>query len=440
MRRRLLGRGAGLLPALLLAVLAATPAGAADFLDSYKAGLAAVAAGNWQEAADRMREAIALRPDESVRLTLRFYFKPYVPQYYLGRALFELGDCAGALAAWEESEGQGAVQRLPEYQDLQTKRWTCKQRLESAAAARAMAIGWARGKIEAAVEADKALASLAADPDLRGVWTLGDPPLARRRQAAQEQLQEARRRLTARAEGGSAEEIRAAGTLADAAREALEAVRQEAEAGAREQRQAGRELRRQIDELAAGARRELAGMESLAPYPAGLSRQRDEVEGILAEVAGLDPGAGADALGGLKGRLTTALVRLRRELTPPPQALAEAAGAFFGGDYDKAVELLDGASLPGSRATAQGHLFLAAARFALYSRGGGQPESLLAAARQDVLACHQADAALLPLPQAFSPRFRSFFAATLAAAEPADAAGAAAAESEQAAAPPPPAP
>ena len=62
---------------LLLAMLtlAASQAGAADFLASYKAGLAAIEQGDWAEAAVRMREAVADRPEEKARLTHGFYFR-----------------------------------------------------------------------------------------------------------------------------------------------------------------------------------------------------------------------------------------------------------------------------------------------------------------------------------------------------------------------------
>src|SRR5204863_6103870 len=36
----------------------------------------------------------------------------YLPYYYLGDALFNLGDCTGALNAWEESDRQGVARKV----------------------------------------------------------------------------------------------------------------------------------------------------------------------------------------------------------------------------------------------------------------------------------------------------------------------------------------
>lgn len=408
----------------LLALTAAGPAAGQDFLEHYKEGLAAVEAEQWETAARELEQAIAGRPEESTRLGLRFYFKPYLPHFYLGRARFELGDCAGALESWDESEEQGVIQRFPEYQELQAKRWTCRQRLESEEAARAAAIQWSRGRIEEAQEASRAVDGLAADPEVREVWTQGEPPLARRRQEAEERLDQARRELAAQAEAGEVTAIRRAGELAARAGEELVEIRAQVETFADELAARREETLGQLDDLVATARRELEASSALEPYPPGIARRRDDLEAILAEVGDTDPGTDPAELEGLRSRLVGSLVRLRRAVAPPPPVLQEAARAFFSADYPMVLELLREAEPDDPRAVAQGHLFQAAARFALYTLGGEDDPALLAATRRDILSCRQADPSLEPLPRAFSPRFRELFAATVpTAGKPAEVGG-----------------
>lgn len=121
--------------ALGLALAVLSPAsGYADYKDTYLEGLKAVEAQNWGAAARAMQEAVAEEPRESERI--RFYgmrFDSYVPHYYLGVARSQLGDCEGALRAFEVSTGQGVIQNLGEYGTLQQLRGGCEERLAETA-------------------------------------------------------------------------------------------------------------------------------------------------------------------------------------------------------------------------------------------------------------------------------------------------------------------
>lgn len=69
----------------------------------YVAARDAMAQRDWVAAARLLRQAIAADPVE----------RPldggegYLPQYWLGHALFELNNCLWALEAWRTSEAQG---------------------------------------------------------------------------------------------------------------------------------------------------------------------------------------------------------------------------------------------------------------------------------------------------------------------------------------------
>lgn len=97
------------------------------FLEAYKQGLKALDNRQWELAAEKMREAVAGRSEESLRLPKKGYLRKYLPHYYLGVALFELGDCAGALESWAESERQDVVtRRQGVYDDLRRDREQCQ--------------------------------------------------------------------------------------------------------------------------------------------------------------------------------------------------------------------------------------------------------------------------------------------------------------------------
>jgi hypothetical protein len=103
--------------ALLLALL--WPGGAfAQEDDAFKRGLDAREKKNWNAAAMAMREAIANDAKESPRKIGGGLFRggtEYVPHYFLGEALYNLNDCAGAVTEWALSDQQPVVGTVREF-------------------------------------------------------------------------------------------------------------------------------------------------------------------------------------------------------------------------------------------------------------------------------------------------------------------------------------
>ena len=99
-------------------VLAAAPAFAQD--DAFKAAMQARERKppDWRQVEALMRKAIAADPNDSGRIVGRNVFgmggDPYLPNFFLGEALFQLGQCAEALGAWETSERTGVVAKRAE--------------------------------------------------------------------------------------------------------------------------------------------------------------------------------------------------------------------------------------------------------------------------------------------------------------------------------------
>jgi hypothetical protein len=87
---------------------------------AFKAGLSARDSRNWQEVAAHMRRAIEANPREETRKVSRGVGRifgggtEYLPYFFLGEALYNLQDCAGAVEAWSVSDAQGAVKARPE--------------------------------------------------------------------------------------------------------------------------------------------------------------------------------------------------------------------------------------------------------------------------------------------------------------------------------------
>ncbi len=102
--------------ALLMALVWPSAALAQD--DAFKRGLDAREKKNWSEAAKEMRAAIDNDAKESPRKVGGGLFRggtEYVPHYFLGEALYNLSDCAGAVAAWAVSEQQPVVRTQREF-------------------------------------------------------------------------------------------------------------------------------------------------------------------------------------------------------------------------------------------------------------------------------------------------------------------------------------
>ena len=109
--------------ACALLVLGLPAAARADYRESYRKGIEAVDRKQWVEVAARMREALAENPKEGEQVKLYgLRFEPYLPHFYLGLALVEAGDCAGALKAFQASEEQGAIRGTPKSSELRRRR------------------------------------------------------------------------------------------------------------------------------------------------------------------------------------------------------------------------------------------------------------------------------------------------------------------------------
>jgi tetratricopeptide (TPR) repeat protein len=342
--------------AALALVLAAAPLARADYRDSYRRGIEAVEKGRWAEAATHLRAAAAEQPKEGERVKLYgMRFEEYLPHFQLGQALFQAGDCEGALRAFSVSQAQGVVQKSQAFRTLERSRGECQKRAAAQlpapptpapAVAAAQKAGLA--DLARAEESARAVAALESDPTLAPVWKR-EEALAGAQARAAALAEIARRKLQGRGTVDPAE-VMAGREAAQKAAEVYEGVR-----------------------TAAAAFRQAAAHPTVAPPSASPT---------------VAPPAVAPRV---------------------PGDLLRVAEAYFAGRYrdvltaTAAVEPDDGA------VGTQLLLFRSAARYGLYVTGGQSDDLLRRQAQIDATACHRQAPALVPDPEAFSPRFREFF-------------------------------
>ncbi len=158
---------------------------------SYDLAEKAVAVADWQNARQHLRKAIELDPIEKTK-------GPYLPHYLLGLVHVQYAnDCVLALEAWAESERQGVVRAMPQYENLRNSRKKCQDeyRLD------------AKRVSELFQKADKR-AVLLEEPDYESLWRESSE-LTQRAQGLLQEHEEVRTQL------GDAEARQAFGEIMD---------------------------------------------------------------------------------------------------------------------------------------------------------------------------------------------------------------------------------
>lgn len=181
------------LTAACFACLSTLPVYAQD--DAFKRGMDARDDEKWPEMAKFMRAAIDADSKESLRKVgsrLGFGGDEYLPFFYLGEALFNDGQCGGALNAWDQSESQKVVQRVSaRFAILRKGTATCEMRGFLPAARLASEMERAAAAIREAAAAEQAAATLrsanadAVTPDLRATLDKARTDLAGAREKAE---------------------------------------------------------------------------------------------------------------------------------------------------------------------------------------------------------------------------------------------------------------
>jgi len=112
--------------AVVLLVFAALAASAAEegWGDIYEKGQAAAEKRDWTSTRELMQRAIAAKPVEQNPAVFKKKSFVYVPHFWLGIALFQLGDFDGAAREFATSESQGVIRNTSFYAQLNS--WKAK--------------------------------------------------------------------------------------------------------------------------------------------------------------------------------------------------------------------------------------------------------------------------------------------------------------------------
>jgi len=407
--RRSSPSGALLPLAFAACLLLANRPASAQYLSAYKDGLDAIEAEDWERAAAAMSRAVGMRSEEKMKLPVRLFLRPYLPHFYLGNARFERGDCAGALAAWAESERQGVAPKLPEFETARRGRKTCEQRASERVLTEARED--ARASLRRSTAAADALLARARDPQIKTLWNDGDPSPADRHQSGLDLLAQAERLL---ADAGiDAGGVRRAEANVRRADDVLGAIAVDLDRASEARRLELETKDQSIDARVADANALLARTEYLAPYPRLVGRARADLEALVAE-AGRRAASSQAHLDGLSARLEKSIETLTLLGAEPPDVLKKAVAAYLEGRHQDVIDGLSAARLGERRARAHARLLLAASRHALYLEGGELDDEMLAAAVEDARACREEDEAIAPSERYFSPRFVAFFTDSVA--------------------------
>lgn len=394
----------------------------ADFTSDYIKARKAINSGDHAEAISLLRSAISQKPGSEAKVRLYgMRFDPYVPHYYLGKALWDSGDCAGAVASFQQAMDQGVIQGLDEYSDLQRGMAACQVQSVDLTGILADA-GSALNRLESANQDFGAMQSESIlDNEWSSRWA---PELERSGQA----LARLRQDLAAAESAGNPDAINA---VTEAAREAANRISGSrdlavARVGALREEQA-RMASQQRDQISRELAQALATARGVA-LPSGGNAEMQRLHGEVqtritsAERLGTDADAqamrsAAQDLGGLVRRYQQAEQNWRVEQqaiaarTPPP-LLKQVAEAYFSGDYATTRRIANPDELADERAKVQVHLFRAAASYKLFVLSGEEATDHLRQAENDIRAIKSLNSQFSPYISAFSPRFLEFFRRT----------------------------
>ncbi len=366
----------------------------ADYRDSYKAGVDAFESGQWQLAVEHLTAAIDQNPEARGGTLVR----RYTPYYYLGLAQVELGRCRAAIPQLDEAERQGKV-RARDLETLVSRRQECVDLIGRIDTVRQAA----QVLVDEAEVAAAAVRRIEQTPVLRSEWAQGGNSFASRQTHWTAQIANARQFLSEGDEGLDAARIQEASRIAAEARDRLREIESEANTRRRDLQPVVDSRLREIRDAVAATQRDLAFVRNLlAPVPEALIPTLEAADAAIAGASAADSSTPIPELDHWLSEVRRELRRLRAAVQAPPDALMEAAEAYFRGDYGGSLEMLETINPSQNRVESQVCLFRAANLFAL-SRLGSLADST--AVTEQIDQCGRLDEAIAPPGDKFPPDF-----------------------------------
>ena len=360
--------------AMMLVAVAGSRTLHADYRAEFRNGVRAYNKGRWSETADSMRKAIAESGRESAeRINISgTWYVAYMPHFYLGVALAKLGRCDEARPELAASEAQGIVQKF-EYATLRVTRDGCGLAPQP----------------QPLTASSTPVKPLTEPPSRTPIATATIATDTRAPQPVAPPLTASSAGVTPAPQPVGPQSVPSALPAGDA----LTASK--------------RSLQSNVDDV----RRLLAANQSSTP------RARDartKLSNALATASRALTSSSPATIALASNSLTASLNDYRGALgSLPPRTLADAINAYAGGDYGRAIKLLDGTNASDGVYRGQIALFRAAARYSQYVMAGERDGGLKRRVEDDVLAFRGIDPNRPLDPRLFSPKFLSFVARTV---------------------------
>jgi hypothetical protein len=409
----------------------------ADYKRDYGSGVRDYTKGDYSDAIESLQEAIDEEPtaQEKVRI-YGMRYEPYIPHFYLGQAMFKNGDCAGALKAWNESITQGVIQDQEQFSEMQANMATCdSMKVDVTRIAQD-----AQDAIDNLLDNINLFARLESEQLLSSEWgSRWQPELERARTTAQSLGARLKTAVDETDEAG----IKAVQSEAQAASSAINDTQSLAEARVNSiQQNRAQETQRQLSDARKALAQAIRTGKSIDTKQgsAEMGTLQEQLQTILAQgESTMDSGSTnprqfrelAQNISNVGRRYNLAeqdwqaeqrqaqlaaeneaAARAAAQRRIPPNALKQAAEAYFAGNYESAVGLANPDSLDEDRAKVQALLFRAAANHKIYILSGEQDTQAKQRSENDIRAIKRLNSNFSPYIAAFSPRFLELFRQT----------------------------
>ncbi|HVS13411.1 MAG TPA: hypothetical protein VMV46_05790 [Thermoanaerobaculia bacterium] len=316
---------ARLLPLALLVVALAAPA-RADFKTSFREGVKAYDSKSWSEVVRYMQEALTDRP-HAERTQVPIFstrFISYIPNTFLGIALYQLDRCEEAIPYFENAEAQGIApaRERSYYSEMVEARRVCVDRLMT------QALATAEAAMRTATAMESSLETMSREPDTAALLRQA-PELKTQLDRGMSLMQGAKERVEAGAQARNFAIVREAAEYAKRAETELAAAKRDIEA--RRSAGADQAIRAAQQALAAArsARQELdrykAEADVRAIWDRDLAALESEAEDLLrrAEEGLASAGVDAGALRSVRERADQARAKLEQAQSQGRERVAQ---------------------------------------------------------------------------------------------------------------------
>lgn len=395
-----------------------------DFLDAIDA----YESGDYQKAVDKLQKAI--KDKNKAGLDQRFYgmvYGNYIPYFYLGQARFKMGDCEGAMNAWNESLNQGIITGLPEYPAMQEGMTACQGQVVDVtklAQDATQAIEKTKSLVSQLENLSSDFRALGSAQLYKREWTDRWQPTVN---TAQQSIADLENRLAAAVTAKDDVTIAAVenesasigdsmiGNMTQATNQIAALRKQLASQELESRNKARRELTQAI--ASARAQESVKANDQVAKLYTSLMELADRGESLSADAPAENQMQIAQDINSAQRRYQVAVQdwsRAQENIArrKPPEDLKKLVADYLAGNYDAAIEKADPKSFGDERARIQALLFRAASSYRLYVLSGEKATQSLRQAESDIREIKRMKKNFSPYIPAFSPKFLELFRRT----------------------------